>query len=571
MRLKILRIILILCFCVLGLDLAYVQVLKGNYYYNLSVNNRIRVIPLEGQRGRILDRNGEVLAENRLSFNVSVIPQDVVDQDVLFEYLSGILKLSADQLTQRFRQRRHTPFAPVVLAEDVDQKTAMVLEENKFRFPGLYIQEAFRRYYPQGPAVAHVLGYVGKIDIQKIKKLKHYGYTRQSIIGYTGVEEYYDQYLLGKEGGQQIEVNSRGRQVRLLGIREPERGRDIQLTIDSRMQQEAFRVMDGRPGSIVIMDMDSGEVLCLVSSPAYDPNVFSDAGRRREKGRLFTDAQTPMFNRAIKGQYPPGSVFKIIMAIAGLSEHKMTSHDTVHCPGYYQLGKRRFRCAHVHGDQNIVQAIGHSCNVSFYQLGLKLGPDLMHKYARNFGLGALTHIDLPSEEKGFVPSPRHRWKKGTTGWYDGDTLNFSIGQGEVLASPIQITRMMAAVATRGKIFEPHVLKQIEGEAIVATPAVRVLHLDDQVMDLVREGMRSTVVSSHGTARILNLAGFEIYGKTGTAQTVRGKDTHAWFAGYNLQGERRIAFCVFLEYGGSSYYAVRATRDLLNALRKKKIL
>jgi len=571
MRLKILRIILILCFLVLTTGLVYVQVLKGNYYYNLSVNNRIRIIPLEGQRGRILDRNGEVLAENRLSFNVTIIPQDVVDQTILFEYLSKVLGTSSEKLLKTFQQRRDTPFAPVVLAEDVDRKVAMILEENKFRFPGLYIQESFRRWYPQGPAVAHVLGYVGKIDTEKIKKLKHYGYTRQSIIGYTGVEEYYDQYLLGREGGQQIEVNSRGRQVRLLGIRDPERGRDIQLTIDARMQQEALRVMDGRPGSIVIMDIDSGEVVCLLSSPAYDPNVFTDAGRRREKGGLFTDPQTPMFNRAIKGQYPPGSVFKIIVSIAGLSEHKITPQTTVHCPGYYQLGKRRFRCAHVHGDQNIVEAIGHSCNVFFYRLGLKLGPDLMHKYARNFGLGVMTHIDLPSEDKGFIPSSRHRWGKGAAGWYDGDTLNFSIGQGEVLASPIQITRMMAAVATRGKIFEPHVLKQIEDEAFVSTPAVKVLHLDDVVMDIVAEGMRSTVVSSHGTARILNMDGFEIYGKTGTAQTVAGKETHAWFAGYSLKGERRVAFCVFLEHGGSSYYAVQATRDLLKGLREKKIL
>lgn len=571
MRFKTLRIILVVCFLILGLDLIYIQLLKGNYFYDLSVNNRIRVIPLEGQRGKIFDRNGLLLADSRLSFNVVVIPQDIVDYDLLFGYLSQALKEPKDKLLQRFHQRRYAPFAPVIIAEDIEKHLAMAMEENKFRFPGLYIQEDFRRWYPYGKSVSHVLGYVGKIDSQKIKKLKHYGYSRQSVIGYTGVEEYYDRYLIGKEGGKQIEVNSRGQQVRLLGVREPERGKNIQLTIDARIQEAALKALADRAGVVVMIDIDSGEVLCLLSAPSYDPNVFSDSKKGKERAQLFIDARSPMLNRTISGQYPPGSVFKTVIAFAGLMEKVINMNTIFHCPGYYKLGRRRFKCAHVHYDQNIVQAIGHSCNVYFYNVGLKLGPDTIHQYAQRFGLGELTHIDLPSEEKGFIPNSKRRIGKYNQGWYKGDTLNYSIGQGDVLATPVQITRMMATIASGGKVLQPHVLKGIGGESFVTTSVQKVLRLPKDVLNIVREGLRAAVIDHHGTARQVDLNGLEIYGKTGTAQTVPGKDTHAWFAGYNLQGKKRFAFCVFLEYGGSSYYAVRTTRDLLKALRAEDII
>ncbi|MEW5895468.1 MAG: penicillin-binding protein 2 [Candidatus Omnitrophota bacterium] len=569
MRLKIIRVVIIFLFLILAMDLIYVQALKGNYFYRLSVNNRIRVIPLEPQRGRIFDRNGNVLAESRLSFDVTVIPQDVLDKDMLFTYLGQVLKIDKKEIAARYQQRMYTPFAPVVLIEDVDKQTAMVLEENRFRFPGLYIQETFQRWYPSGKTAAHVVGYVSKIDSQKIKKLKNYGYSQQSIVGYSGVEEYYDQYLMGEEGGLQIEVNSRGQQVQLLGIRQPEPGRDIHLTIDVRMQEISSKVMEDKAGSIVLMDLDSGEILCLVSSPGYDPNVFTDLKRAKERNRLFIEPASPVLNRVIKGQYPPGSVFKTVMSVAGLSEEKVNRNTTYHCPGFYKLGNRNFKCAHIHYSQNIIQALGHSCNVFYYNLGLVIGPELITRYAHKLGLGELTHIDLPSEERGFIPGPRNR-RGEKTGWYKGDTLNFSIGQGEVLVTPIQVVRMMAAVA-KGSIPQVHLLKMIENEPLVTNSIIKVIGLRKDVMDTVHEGLRAAVVSSSGSARQMNMAGFEVYGKTGTAQTVKGKKTHAWFAGYNLQGSRRMAFCVFLEYGGSSYYAVQVTSDLFKALRKENLI
>ena len=571
MRLKIIRLIIISFFLILAGDLVYVQVLKGSHFHHLSVNNRIRVIPLEPQRGRILDRNGRVLADSRLSFDVTIIPQDVLDKEMLFTYLSQVLKMNKDEVVRRYRQQLHTPFAPVVLVEDVDKKIAMVLEENRYRFPGLYIQETFQRWYPFGKSAAHVLGYVGKIDSHKIKKLKHYGYSQQSIVGYSGVEEYYDRYLMGKEGGLQIEVNNRGQQVQLLGIRQPDRGKDIHLTIDAGIQEIASKIMGDQAGSIVMMDMDSGEILCLLSSPSYDPNIFTDLKRSRERGRLFIDPGSPLLNRAIKGQYPPGSVFKAVMSVAGLMEGVVTTHTKYNCSGSYKLGNRIFRCTHVHGGQDIVQALGHSCNIYYYHLGLLLGPDVMNRYAKIFGLGMLTHIDLPSEERGFIPSSKNRRGREKTGWHKGDSLNFSIGQGEVLATPIQVARMMAGVALNGRMPEPRVLKMIEDEPLVTTSTARTIPLRKEVMDAVHEGLRTAVIGSQGTARQMNMAGFEIYGKTGTAQTVPGKKTHAWFAGYSLQGSKRIAFCVFLEHGGSSSYAVRMTSELFKALRKENLI
>ncbi|MFP4472354.1 MAG: penicillin-binding protein 2 [Candidatus Omnitrophota bacterium] len=571
MRLKIIRIVILLCFCVLALDLVWVQVIKGNFYYHLSVNNRIRVIPLEGLRGNILDRNGKLLAGSRLSFDVAVIPQDIAGKDALFVFLSEVLDKSKLHLLRNFQRRRRTPFAPVVVAEDVEQSTAMIIEENRYRFPGLYVQESYRRRYPDKGVGAHLLGYVGKIDSSKIKKLKDYGYTRQSLIGYSGIEEFYDKFLRGKEGGQQIEVDSRGQQVRLLGLRKPEKGTDIYLTIDHRMQQAAAEALEDKSGAIVVMDLDSGEILGMVSAPSFDPNVFSDYKEDKARRALFLDSQAPLLNRAVQGQYPPGSVFKVVMTAAGLDSGEVDAQTIYHCPGFYKLGQRKFRCAHVHGNQRIVEALGNSCNVYYYNIGLLLGSDRMHGYARMFGLGEVTGIDLPAEEKGRVPSSAGRRKREDRSWYKGDTLNFSIGQGDVLTTPLQVVRLMAAVGRGGRLPQPFLLKAVGDQPIVTLSTSRKVRAADHIFDTVQQGLRTAVTGAQGTARMLDMEGFEIYGKTGTAQTAPGKNTHAWFAGYNLQGSRRIAFCVFLEYGGSSYYAVRVTKNFLRQLKKKDIL
>lgn len=570
MRQKIIRLTVFSLFALVALDLVYLQVIRGPYYYSLSTNNRIRVVPTDAQRGRILDRNGIAMAENRLSFDVAVIPQDIQDNDKLFDFLSEALKTDKTKLLQRFWQRKVTPFAPVVIAEDVDKKTAMVLEENRFRFPGLYIQEDFRRYYPFGETGAHVLGYVGKINRVKMEKLKEYGYTPLSVIGYSGVEEYYDQYLVGKEGGQQIEVDSRGRQMRLLGIREPQKGEDIQLTIDMQIQQIADGILKGHNGAVVVMDLDSGEILALASSPSYDPNIFSSRRLSYKIGSVQTDASAPLLNRAIKGQYPPGSVFKAVGAVTGLVTGKVTAQTPIESPGYYQLGRRRFHCTAPPGTYDLPKAIERSCNVYFYNVGLMVGAENLAKYARMFGLGQPTNIDLPFEEKGFVPGPEVR-RRQNEAWPKGDTLNMSIGQGELLTTPLQLTRMMATVALDGREVQPHLIKKIGDKEIISLSATRQLPVDPAVFKPVKEGLRRVVNGTIGTARLLNIQGLTISGKTGTAQSVPNKEHHAWFVGYETSGKPRLAFCVFLEHGGSSHNSVALTKQLFEEMKKAGVI
>ena len=306
MRLKLIGIGFTIAFGAVACGLIYTQLIQGRYYYEMSVNNRIRLVPLEGQRGRIKDRNGVILADNRLAFNVSVIPQEVRSEERLFHFLSSQLKIDKKKLLQVYQQRRVAPFAPVVVAEGVDKTAAMILEENKFRFPGLYIEEQLIRDYPFLTIGSHVLGYVGKINPEKIEKLKEYGYTYESVIGKSGVEEFYDAFLKGTTGGQQVEVNNRGQQVRLLNIREPADGKDIKLTIDSRVQVSATNLLGDRHGAVIVMDLQSGEILGLVSSPGFDPNVFVDSEKKKGAGSLFIDEASPLLNRTIQGQYPPG-------------------------------------------------------------------------------------------------------------------------------------------------------------------------------------------------------------------------------------------------------------------------
>ena len=571
MRIKIIRIIVILGLVCLAVDLVYIQGIRGSFYYHQSVNNRIRVIPVEGIRGRILDRNGVVLADNRLSFNVAVIPQDIKENDRVFHYLSQVLNIKKSKLLQQYSQKKLAPFAPVVVAEDVDKKVAMILEENKFRFPGLYVQEHYRRYYPLGSIGGHILGHVGKINRTKMEKLKDYGYTPLSVVGYSGVEEYYDNYLKGKEGGLQIEVNNRGQQVRLLSIRDAESGQDVQLTIDARIQQLAQEALGDRKGAIVIMDFDSGEILGMVSFPTYDPNIFVDNRLRKNISSAYSNPDAPLLNRAIQGQYPPGSIFKTVVTVAALANKKISRHTTFNCPGYYALGRRQFRCAHVHNAQNLIQGIAHSCNVYFFNTGLLIGPDQMYKYAKLLGLGQVTDVDLPAEEKGFIPSRRFRKIRNPTGWYKGDTLNYSIGQGEVLSTPLQITRLMTTLGRGGKEVQPFLIKKIGDQDIVQFSTVRLVKIDPEIFEIVQEGLKGAVKDPYGTARLLDMPGFKIFGKTGTAQSVPGRDEHAWFAGYSLEGKKRVAFCVFLEYGGSSYNAVVLTRELFQRLRTEDIL
>ena len=552
-------------------ELFYLQVMRGGYYYRLSQNNRTRVIPLEGWRGEIKDRTGQVLAGNRRAYDVVVIPQDITQEGRVFDFLSRVSGRTKKALWRLYRRKKRTPFTPVVLLEDVPREQAIVIEENKYRFPGLFVQETFRRFYPLAKNSAHVLGYVGKISQAKKERFKEYGYSPQSLVGYLGVEEYYDSYLTGEPGGIQVEVNSRGRQVRLVSLKEPTRGMDITLTIDARVQKVAMDLLEGRKGAVVVMDIRTGEVLAMVSAPAYDPNVFVAAQAKKTAARVLRDQQAPLLNRAIKGLFPPGSVFKVPVALAGLDTKKIRPETSFVCEKTYRLGGMAFGCTHRHGPQNLIESLAHSCNIYYYHLGRILGPEVIRKYARMLGLGRLTHVDLPYEKAGWIPGPSGRFFRRQRRWYPGDTLNLSIGQGDVLATPLQLTRMMATVANDGLEVHPHLIRAMGGEPWKEYSLKHAIKIDPRALRTVQKGLRATVTDYAGTAYALDMRELYVAGKTGTAQSSAGKEDHSWFVGY-AKGERRdVAFCVFLEHGGSSHNAVLLSRRLLLKLRKLEVL
>lgn len=571
MRLKIIRLSTIAVFAIILLNLIYIQVIKGGYYFNLSLHNRIRLVALEGPRGRIKDRNGKILADNRLAYDAAVIPQDTESiQQELFSFLSKVLDSDQKKILQKYEAKRTASFVPVVLAEDISREKAILLEENKYRFPSLLIQETYRRYYPFGPQGSHLLGYVGKINRFRMEALKEYGYVPQSLFGYGGVEEYYDTYLRGEEGGVQIEVDHRGRQVRLLGLKDPRQGEDLTLTVDADIQVSAQRLLEGKSGAIILMDTDNGEILSLTSAPGFDPNIFLNPQERDKVASLFTHSSSPLFNRAIQGAFPPGSVFKVVLALAALSTQKINSQKTFFCPGFYELGGMKFGCTHEHGTEDLEGSLVHSCNVYYYQLGLLLGAETIYKYAHSLGLGILTFIDLPYEEKGFVPHQQKGLLAGGQRWYAGDTLNFSIGQGMTLVTPLQLVRMMTAIANDGKEVHPHVIKMIGERTMERYDSNKEIALDQSVLKIVQKALRQAVVDNSGTAHVVNIEGLYIAGKTGTAQSSGKKENHAWFVGY-VKGKKNIAFCVFLEHGGSSYNACVTARDLLLEMQGKGIL
>lgn len=567
MRLKIIRLIISALFLLVTAKLIHTQVIVGQDYYRQSLSNSIRVVSIEGKRGRIFDRNGTVLVDNRVTFDVVVVPQDIRDKEALFGYLSKILSREKEKLQKTFRQKTISPFAPVVLAKNVSRETAIKIEENKFRFPGLFVQENIRRYYPFGETSAHLLGYVGKISRSRLTQLKEYGYAIKDTVGYSGVEEHYDQFLRGEDGGLQIEVNNQGKQVRVLGFRDSTKGRDITLTVDSRVQQMGVQSLEGRRGAVVVMDSETGEILGMTSVPSFDPNLFVEGSP--ELSQFFTDSAAPLLNRAISGQYPPGSTLKITNAIAALEEKKINPDTSFFCPGYYLLGKRQFRCSHEHGTQNLIEGIAHSCNVYFFNVGLMIGPQMINKYARLFGLGEVTNIDLPSEAKGLISDKPRRQRDQR--WYKGDILNISIGQGDVLVTPIQLIRMMTAVIRGGEFIHPHVLRAV-GQDNAEQPSERQhAQVSEETLEILKKGLRGAVEDPAGTARILNIEGLPVLGKTGTAQSSGDKDHHAWFVGYCPSAKTKIVFCVFLEHGGSSYNACAVARNLLLQMKQEEIL
>jgi penicillin-binding protein 2 len=497
-----------------------------------------------------------------------ILPQESTRIEQILAFMSRITGSSLDQLRKNYRKNYLSPSMPVPVVRNIDRQTASALEEMKLDYDSLIVQQTPLRYYPYGRLASHVVGYLSEIDHWRLTKLQDYGYKTKDIVGFGGIEEKYDYYLRQEDGGTSVEVDHQGRFTRVVGVRPPLKGKDIQLTIDWRVQKIAEDALEDRKGAVVIMDPDSGEVLACASGPGFDPSIFVKKSNAA-MGLIMNDPNAPLMNRAITGTYPPGSVFKLVGASAGLETNKITPSTTYNCPGSLQVGSRVFKCWSTHGDQDLIQGIAHSCDVYFYSVGLALGGQNIHDYALKFGMGKPTGIELPYESSGSVPNPFWKRMYKFQKWYDGDTANLVIGQGELLTSPLQLCRMMSVFANGGKLVTPYIIKGIDGQDVRAShQKISSMRLRPNTVDKVRAGLREVVTA--GTATVLADSPVSVAGKTGTAQTSDEK-THAWFSGFFPFEKPRYAICVFLERGGHGYSAVVISKTIIAAMAQEGLI
>lgn len=539
-----LNVFLYFCYIILFLILLrvfYLQIIKSDYYVFLAEGNTEQRYPLIPPRGLIYDRNGVIVAKNKAAYHLSIIPAYLPKKkEALNQKLNLISKQFDIPLTllQSKVQPNLRSYRSFLIRENLPKKKILYLEENKQNFPFLDIIEYSSRIYPFGESTSHLLGYIGIINQSELARFREKGYRRDSIIGKTGIEKEYDGILRGVDGENVKVVNSLGKPIRNLHEKSlpPIPGKNVLLSIDANLQDLAYNALYGRRGAVVVSKPSTGEILALVSSKGFDPNQFMNPDTRNELfTKLAEDPENPMLNRVIQGKYPPGSVFKIITAIAGMEDNKINPTDTIHCRGFFDLGDRTFKDLKRHGPAiNLYKALEESCNIYFYTLGYNLGYASILEYSTNLGLGALTHIDIPGEIPGFIPTPEWKENRFKETWYDGDTVNASIGQGFIMLTPIGANNLISSIAA-GRVFRPRVLWKIKNpytgmiEKEYKPHPVNNFKLQQRTLDAIREGLRRVPLTGTGTYHKY-LSQVQIAGKTGSAQNVKSK-THSWFVSY----------------------------------------
>jgi penicillin-binding protein 2 len=532
----------------------YLQGVHGEEYKVLAENNRMRRVTMSPTRGVIFDRQDLVLASTRPSLTLWMTREDKHDKLPQLERLVPILEIPLEKLQARLDKMRGRPlFEQFMLKEDVSLDELAHIEARRERFPSISVRETARRHYPDGPVIAHAVGYVAQVSETQLANSEDL--SAGDIVGKSGVERAYDGSLRGLRGWQLVSVNSLGRQIGDARIeREPDHGDPIRLTLDMQMQQALYDGFGTEAGGGIFIDVKSGGVLALVSTPSFDPNLFADGFTQEKWKAIIEDPRRPLHDRAIASFYAPGSTFKVVMAIAGLETGAVTPEHTVFCNGGKSFYGRRRLCwkRGGHGWVDMRKALAESCNIYFYELGQELGIDAIHKYGDMLGLGKMTGIPLSGEERGILPS--QEWKRQTLReiWYPGDTISVAIGQGFLAATPAQLAVMMAAVASGDKPRAP---------SLVQGPPASAEHLpvSERTLEIVRAALKRAV--DRGTGREATLGQFSVSGKTGTAQvssTSAGVDSndlpkaqrdHAWFVGYAPAEDPTVAFAVVVEHGG----------------------
>lgn len=571
-RLPLFTALVTLVFSLLVMRLYYLQVVRGQHFRRLAEENRISSIRVRAPRGIVYDRHGNVLATNRPSFSVSLDLAAVRELDATVDAVAAALALDREELRRKVRaSNSYRRFEPVRVKDDVGRQEVAALETLRYEFPGVLIEVEPRRSYPHGTLASHVLGYVGQISPAELKARADLGYRMGDHIGKMGIEKELDAELKGRDGFQQMEVDSIGRGIKVLSSIPPVPGHSVTLTLDLALQQAAEEALGGAAGAVVAIDPRDGSVLAAASSPAIDPNAFSHGLSQPEWERLSSDPRHPLQNRIVQAQYPPGSVFKILTAVAALESGQITPATSFYCRGALRYGNRDFRCwkRGGHGEVSLHRALVESCDVYFYQVGLKTGIDEIARAARLFGLGKPTGVGLGGEAPGLIPDSAWKLRARGEPWYSGETLSAAIGQGYDLVTPVQAAQLAATVANGGTVRRPRLIRRVvdgSGKVLRSGPAVaeHAIELGPGTLAAVRRGLWGVVNEPGGTGAAVRVPGLSVAGKTGTAQVVRMpgrgdrgavpggaerfKD-HAWFVCYAPEGSGRVAIAVIVEHGG----------------------
>lgn len=529
--------------------LVFFQIIRSDEYIGLASQNRLRILRIIPPRGNITDAYGAPLAVNVRTFNINGYPIDL-QKDKNLKLVANLLSrngipMDEEKLKALIEKQYSAPYRAITVASNLTFTQVIEFVADKDFKEALFLSPVWRRTYPAAEYTAHIVGYVSEITKDELESRKVSPYRGGDTIGKNGIEYSYEDELRGDAGEEVIEVDSRGRKLRDMSYMESKRGKDIVLTVDLAAQRYAAELMGNFRGAIIAMDVNDGSVKCLYSSPSYDPNPLTWGISSKEWAALTDHKERPMMNRAISGGYPPASTFKIITASAVLENHIINTRTTVRCPGYFELGDRRFRCwkRSGHGTENVEAALRDSCDVFFYQTAVWLGIDKLSAMAKKYGAGSKTGIDIPGEITGTTAGPEWKKKRIKESWYGGDTVNYSIGQGYVLMTPLQVLRAYAAVANGGKLLTPRLNS-------AAPVQYSPLDVDKGIINILRSGLLE--VTTSGTGRKSNNFGVSVAGKTGTAQNTQGDD-HAWFAGYAPAEKPRYVVVAIAEAGkaGSS--------------------
>jgi penicillin-binding protein 2 len=565
------------------------QIIDHEHFTTLSRENRVKVLPLPPTRGLIYDRKGVLLAQNRPAYSLEITPEQVADVEQTITELGRIIEIDEEDL-ERFRQlrKRKRRFDSVPIRVNLSQDETAQFAVHRHRFPGVDIKAQLLRHYPHDVKTTHVLGYVGRVSQRDLEQIDVSNYSGTSHIGKNGVEKTYESALHGVVGLEQVEVNAAGRKVRTLAQSPPEPGVDVHLHLDIELQEVAMKAFGDNNGAAVAIDPKNGAVLALVSQPGYDPNLFVEGISTKNYKALQQDDSRPLYNRALRGQYPPGSTVKPFMGLAGLERGAIQYDSSIYCPGFFRLpgNTHRYRDWKKtgHGSMDLDSAIVQSCDVFFYKLAYELGVDRIHGFLSQFGFGNRTGIDLTGESSGLLPSRDWKRRARRQPWYPGETLIIGIGQGYFLTTPLQLAAATAAIANNGTFFTPHVVDYLRsretGEINPIPPSANVIPIAlQQNWEDVRNGMLRVVEGARGTAKRIRSDQYRIAGKTGTAQvftvaqdaeydeeTLEKKlRDHALFIAYAPVEDPQIAVAVVVENGGhGGSVAAPIAREIMDA-------